>query len=211
MLEVQRPAMATYNADKNSRARLRPASIASYNSNLSYESYSSTISSASASSTFVNARSIYSVSDVHTETDESVGSSIDVQRPDSPSNYDYDPDQEVPGFHVFCIHDFDSDDPDHTSFNKSDILKIIAQEPSGWWAAQSGDHVGWIPSAFVEPIAPELVQKLLDTPHDMRWYEYEAEKLYSGLVLPGSEGTDGSTPSMDDSLLDDDDTVRFNS
>ena len=61
---------------------------------------------------------------------------------------------------MLCLYDFDSEDPDHTSFKKNDILKVIAQEPSGWWAAQSGDHVGWIPSAFVVYISPEVAQKL---------------------------------------------------
>lgn len=206
MLQVQRPAMAThstFDTDKPASrpSRLRPASIDSYHSTISWESYSS--STASASSTFVNARSIYS--DIQTETDES-GSSIDVQRPETPLDYDHDLDQDTP-FHVLCVYDFDSDDPDHTPFRKNDILQIIAREPSGWWAAQSGDHVGWIPSAFVVVIRPDIVEKLLDVPHDMREYEFEAEALYNGDPLITLRLND--EPSMREQTFFDNEDVRF--
>jgi hypothetical protein len=55
-------------------------------------------------------------------------------------------------------YDFRSDDPDHLPFRKKDVLDIVKQENSGWWAAvhRGGTRVGWIPSAFVQPLADEL-------------------------------------------------------
>ena len=48
--------------------------------------------------------------------------------------------------HVLCLHDYSSDDPTHLPFNRNEILEIVAQEETGWWAAMrpGGDKVGWI-------------------------------------------------------------------
>lgn len=48
--------------------------------------------------------------------------------------------------YVLCLHDYLSDDPTHLSFNRNEILEIIAQEETGWWAAMrpGEDKVGWI-------------------------------------------------------------------
>ncbi|KAL4067305.1 SH3 domain-containing protein [Scleroderma yunnanense] len=55
---------------------------------------------------------------------------------------------------VLCIFDFESSDPDQLSFNKDEVLTVVKQEESGWWAAMrsDGDRIGWIPSSFVEPL-----------------------------------------------------------
>ena len=207
MLEVQRPAMATHSTYDmgDSPRRFRAASIDSYNSNLSLDSYTSAYSSTSgASSTFVHPRSIYSVSDTHTETEESANS-IEVQHPESPIDYAHEGDQDIVGVHVLCLYDFDSDDPDHTPFKKNDILKVIKQEPSGWWAAQSGDRVGWIPSAFVMIIPPYMVQKLMDAPYDLREYEYEAEALYSGALMASLRLDGEGTPPKEQIYFENDD------
>ncbi|KAF8578614.1 ras GEF [Ramaria rubella] len=191
MLELQRFTMTSHSTETSSR-RLRPTSIDSYQSTLSYDSYRSTISLTSASSTFVHAPSIYS-SDAHTslETASSPGSSLDVHQPETPLQDHHDEDSS--SFYVLGRYDFESDDPDHVPFRKNDILKIINQQPSGWWAAQIEDRVGWIPGAFVETIPNDMVQRLLNVPHDLREYEYEAEALYIG------------DPMDDLSLRDDDD------
>ena len=220
--------METYSAydvndSQGPRTRFRAASI---DSDLSYNS---TNSSSVASSTRVHPRSIYSISDIPTETDGSANSvqahprysvsdthtlteesansvqvhprysvsdtrtetegsvnSIEVHLPESPNDYAHRPDQyDTIAVNVLCLYDFDSDDPDHTPFKKNDILLVIKQEPSGWWAAESGDRVGWIPSAFVVVISPEMAQILKDVSYDLRVYEYEAEKLYSGTPMAG--------------------------
>lgn len=48
--------------------------------------------------------------------------------------------------YALCLHDYFSDDPTHLCFNRNEILEIIAQEETGWWAAMrpDGDKVGWI-------------------------------------------------------------------
>lgn len=56
------------------------------------------------------------------------------------------------GLTVICLYDYESNDRDHISFQKDDILTIVHQEPSGWWAAQVNGRVGWVPSAYVKPI-----------------------------------------------------------
>ena len=65
---------------------------------------------------------------------------------------------------VLCMFDFESSDPDQLSFNKDEILTVIKQEESGWWAAMrpDGDRIGWIPSSFVEPL-PETSEYKQDT------------------------------------------------
>ena len=48
--------------------------------------------------------------------------------------------------YALCLHDYLSDDPTHLSFDRNEILEIIAQEETGWWAAMrpGEDKVGWI-------------------------------------------------------------------
>lgn len=83
-------------------------------------------------------------------------------------------------YSVLCLHDFLSDDPVHLSFSKNEILDVIKQEGSGWWAAmrRGGDIIGWIPQAFVRPLTEEMTEKLWNVREELRVYEYEAEQLY---------------------------------
>ncbi|KAF8079044.1 ras guanine nucleotide exchange factor domain-containing protein [Lyophyllum atratum] len=81
---------------------------------------------------------------------------------------------------VLCMHEFRSDDPDHLPFSKNEILDIVKQEESGWWAAlrSDKDQIGWIPQAFVQRISDEMADKLRNTRKELRSYEYNAEQLY---------------------------------
>ncbi|KAJ3717263.1 ras guanine nucleotide exchange factor domain-containing protein [Lentinula guzmanii] len=81
---------------------------------------------------------------------------------------------------VLCMHDFISDDEAHLSFSKNEILDIIKQEESGWWAAmrRGGDTIAWIPQAFVKPLERKMAERLLNVREGLRIYEYEAEQLY---------------------------------
>lgn len=76
-------------------------------------------------------------------------------------------------FHVLCMYDFQSSDPVHLPFHKDEVLTIIKQERSGWWAAMrpQGDRIGWIPSSFVLPLNKG---KVLD-------YSDETLRLYESL------------------------------
>lgn len=81
---------------------------------------------------------------------------------------------------VLCMFDFESSDPDQLSFNKDEILTVIKQEESGWWAAMrpSGDCIGWIPSSFVEPL-PEL-DEALEYKQNISWIldDYREPDVY---------------------------------
>ncbi|KAG2138707.1 uncharacterized protein EDB93DRAFT_713931 [Suillus bovinus] len=62
---------------------------------------------------------------------------------------------------VICMFDFESDDPDHLSFTRNEILTVVKMEESGWWAAMrpEGDRLGWIPSSFVERLTEIAVEE----------------------------------------------------
>jgi hypothetical protein len=62
---------------------------------------------------------------------------------------------------VICLFDFESDDPDHLSFARNEILTVVKMEESGWWAAMrpEGDRLGWIPSSFVERLTETVVEE----------------------------------------------------
>ncbi|KAL6304919.1 ras guanine nucleotide exchange factor domain-containing protein [Sparassis latifolia] len=85
-------------------------------------------------------------------------------------------------FHVLCLYDFTSDDPDQLSFKKNEILDIIKRENTGWWAAVRPGHdcVGWIPSTFVEAISEN---KLLGSNGEKRIYDH-IRKMYGSPVIP---------------------------
>ena len=96
--------------------------------------------------------------------------------------------------YALCLYDYLSDDPTHLPFDRNEILEIIVQEDTGWWAAMrpGEDGVGWISrsvqlyiralfhqililqySAFVEPLADPVAERLLCVPASSRPYEYE--------------------------------------
>ncbi|KAG1773992.1 hypothetical protein EV702DRAFT_1200721 [Suillus placidus] len=62
---------------------------------------------------------------------------------------------------VICMFDFESDDPDHLSFTRNEILTVVKMEESGWWAAMrpEGDRLGWIPSSFVERLTETATEE----------------------------------------------------
>ncbi|KAH7915727.1 ras guanine nucleotide exchange factor domain-containing protein [Hygrophoropsis aurantiaca] len=66
---------------------------------------------------------------------------------------------------VICLYDFESQDQDQLSFKQNEILNIVKQEDTGWWAAvrPPGDRIGWIPSAFVEILGDEAPYSALAT------------------------------------------------
>jgi len=82
---------------------------------------------------------------------------------------------------VLCMYDFQSDDPDHLEFRKNEILDVVKQEDTGWWAAmrRGGDFIGWIPEAFVNRLTEEMTERLWNVREELRVYEYDAEQLYN--------------------------------
>lgn len=90
-------------------------------------------------------------------------------------------------FSVLCLHDFETDDPDHLPFRKNEILGIVKMESTGWWAAMkpqsSNGRVGWIPSAFVAELDDAELDKLQSVRFDLRVFEYDAERLYNSAPI----------------------------
>lgn len=84
-------------------------------------------------------------------------------------------------FSVLCMYDFRAADQDQLSFRKNEMLLIVKQENTGWWAAmrKGGDVIGWIPRAFVNPLTEEMAERLANVREELRFYEYRAEQLYS--------------------------------
>jgi son of sevenless-like protein len=82
---------------------------------------------------------------------------------------------------VLCLHDYQPVDPDQLSFRKNEILEVVTQEESGWWAAIRKHEVraGWIPKTFVEPLSARTAKRLRNVKECVRVFEYEAENLYS--------------------------------
>ncbi|THH29337.1 hypothetical protein EUX98_g4841 [Antrodiella citrinella] len=70
-------------------------------------------------------------------------------------------------FQVLCLYDFEATDHDQLSFRRNEVLDIVQQENSGWWAAlrQCDGSVGWIPSAYVDPISEQTAERLRTRGH----------------------------------------------
>ncbi|KAG6911369.1 hypothetical protein DXG01_001040 [Tephrocybe rancida] len=86
---------------------------------------------------------------------------------------------------VLCMYDWSSDDPDHLSFTQNEILDVVKQEESGWWAAMRSDsEIGWIPQAYVERLPEDMIEKLRNTQKEYRCKEYNAEQLYNQGLPP---------------------------
>jgi son of sevenless len=81
------------------------------------------------------------------------------------------------------MYDFDTEEDGHLSFHKNEILDIVKQEETGWWAAMrpGGNTIGWIPQAFVRPLNEEMTSRLRNVREELRVYEYEAEQLYNSV------------------------------
>ncbi|OBZ79386.1 Cell division control protein 25 [Grifola frondosa] len=102
--------------------------------------------------------------------------SVATNSSDTPSTTD--------AFYVLCLYDFEAEDGDQLSFRKNEMLEIVKREGSGWWAAVRSDdnHVGWIPSAFVEPISEALAERLLNTRNNSQGSEDDAGRAYGSPV-----------------------------
>ncbi|KAI0756519.1 ras GEF [Daedaleopsis nitida] len=85
-------------------------------------------------------------------------------------------------FYVLCLYDYDAEDSDQLSFRRNDILDVVKREDTGWWAAIHPDdnRVGWIPSAFVEPISDTLADKLRNSGVNVQIYQDDTDRRIHG-------------------------------
>ncbi|KAG0206379.1 hypothetical protein BGX28_002142 [Mortierella sp. GBA30] len=51
---------------------------------------------------------------------------------------------------VRAMYDYESEDPTNLTFKKDDIIQVLAQLDSGWWAGHCEGRQGWFPSNYVE-------------------------------------------------------------
>lgn len=79
------------------------------------------------------------------------------------------------------MHDFSSDEEHALPFRRNELLEVVKQEDTGWWAAMRKGTaiVGWIPEAFVKSLTPEMAETLRRITPELRVYEYQAEVLYN--------------------------------
>lgn len=103
-------------------------------------------------------------------------------------------------YSVLCLYDFESADPDLLCFSKNEILDVVKQEDTGWWAAMRprGNKVGWIPQAFVKPLTDEMSERLRNVREELRVFEYEAEELYNSAPISHHYDLRSPSPTLDD-------------
>ncbi|KAF9093416.1 hypothetical protein BGX23_003341 [Mortierella sp. AD031] len=51
---------------------------------------------------------------------------------------------------VKAMYDFHSEDPTNLTFQRDDVIQVLAQLDSGWWAGLMDGRQGWFPSNYVE-------------------------------------------------------------
>ncbi|KAF9431881.1 hypothetical protein BGZ76_011576 [Entomortierella beljakovae] len=51
---------------------------------------------------------------------------------------------------VRALYDFESDDATNLTFKKDEVIQVLAQLESGWWAGYCQGRQGWFPSNYVE-------------------------------------------------------------
>ncbi|KAH9050502.1 ras GEF [Lactarius hengduanensis] len=99
---------------------------------------------------------------------------------------------------VICLYDFSSSDQDHLSFRRNDVLDIVKQEDSGWWAAvrSDGSEVGWVPASYVHMLSDHGVERPYTALETTRIPEYrtDQESVRSAPVFSTRSGDSPSSP-----------------
>lgn len=56
---------------------------------------------------------------------------------------------------VRAMYDYESEDPTNLVFKKDDVIQVLAQLESGWWAGHCDGRQGWFPSNYVQVIGED--------------------------------------------------------
>ncbi|KAF9434632.1 hypothetical protein BGZ76_007689 [Entomortierella beljakovae] len=56
---------------------------------------------------------------------------------------------------VRAMYDYESEDSTNLSFKKDDVIQVLAQLESGWWAGHCEGRQGWFPSNYVQVIGED--------------------------------------------------------
>lgn len=60
---------------------------------------------------------------------------------------------------VRALYDFESEDGTNLSFKKDDVIQVLAQLESGWWAGYCDGRQGWFPSNYVEIVGEDELEE----------------------------------------------------
>ncbi|KAF9397234.1 hypothetical protein BGX21_009078 [Mortierella sp. AD011] len=56
---------------------------------------------------------------------------------------------------VRAMYDYESEDATNLSFKKDDVIQVLAQLESGWWAGHCEGRQGWFPSNYVQVLGED--------------------------------------------------------
>ncbi|KAJ2828167.1 hypothetical protein FBU31_002980, partial [Coemansia sp. 'formosensis'] len=68
-------------------------------------------------------------------------------------------------FFVRALYPFRSEEASGLTFDRGDIIEVLACLESGWWNGICGTNRGWFPSNYVEQVSSEQVQILRQAAH----------------------------------------------
>ncbi|KAG0349743.1 hypothetical protein BG005_010717, partial [Podila minutissima] len=67
---------------------------------------------------------------------------------------------------VRAMYDFESDDSTNLTFKKDDVIQVLAQLESGWWAGHCQGRQGWFPSNYVQVMGEDELDSQDEADHD---------------------------------------------
>ena len=67
---------------------------------------------------------------------------------------------------VRAMYDFDSEDSTNLTFKKDDVIQVLAQLESGWWAGHCQGRQGWFPSNYVQVMGEDELDSQDEADHD---------------------------------------------
>ncbi|KAG9321967.1 hypothetical protein KVV02_002850 [Mortierella alpina] len=100
---------------------------------------------------------------------------------------------------VRAMYDYESEDPTNLVFKKDDVIQVLAQLESGWWAGHCEGRQGWFPSNYVQVIGEDELDSqdedldsaddlwLPQTTPDGQVFYYNQRTQESSWTIPESE------------------------
>ncbi|KAG0341389.1 hypothetical protein BG004_006046 [Podila humilis] len=88
---------------------------------------------------------------------------------------------------VRAMYDFDSEDATNLTFKKDDVIQVLAQLESGWWAGHCQGRQGWFPSNYVEVIGDEEEDDLDSQDEENQDGEDGADDLWLPQTTPDGQ------------------------
>ncbi|KAF8950762.1 hypothetical protein BGZ52_001473, partial [Haplosporangium bisporale] len=67
---------------------------------------------------------------------------------------------------VRAMYDFESEDSTNLTFKKDDVIQVLAQLESGWWAGHCQGRQGWFPSNYVQVVGEDELDSQDEADHD---------------------------------------------